>query len=83
MESNFGMVGLRERSINPDLNKYWILDYRIYDKNTDGKKKTDHALEMIEYWQIIHELHPERAPSTTILIDAGLHLQKDHAICCP
>jgi hypothetical protein len=34
--------------INPELNKYWILDYRIYDKNTDGKKKTDHALEMIQ-----------------------------------
>lgn len=62
--------------INPELNKYWILDYRIYDKNTDGKKKTDHALEMIEYWQIIHELHPERAPFTTILIDAGYTCKK-------
>ena len=37
--------------INPELNKYWILDYRIYDKATDGKKKTEHALEMIQYWQ--------------------------------
>lgn len=57
--------------INPELDKYWILDYRIYDKLTDGKKKTKHALEMIEYWQMISELHPQRAPFTTVLIDAG------------
>lgn len=62
--------------INPELNKYWILDYRIYDKNTDGKKKTDHALDMIGYWQIMHELHPERAPFTTVLIDAGYTCKK-------
>ena len=57
--------------INPELDKYWILDYRIYDKSTDGKKKTEHALEMIEYWQITSELHPDRAPFTTVLLDAG------------
>ena len=62
--------------INPELNKYWILDYRIYDKATDGKKKTEHALEMIQYWQTINELHPERAPFTTILIDAGYTCKK-------
>lgn len=62
--------------VNPELNKYWILDYRIYDKATDGKKKTEHALEMIEYWQTIHELHPERAPFTTVLIDAGYTSKK-------
>jgi hypothetical protein len=57
--------------INPELNKYWILDYRIYDKETDGKKKTTHALEMIQYWQTMDELHPGRLPFTTVLIDAG------------
>jgi hypothetical protein len=62
--------------INPELEQFWILDYRIYDKNTDGKKKTDHALEMIEYWQLIHELHPGRAPFTTVLIDAGYTCKK-------
>jgi hypothetical protein len=44
--------------IHPELNRYWILDYRIYDKATDGKKKTAHALEMIQYWQAMDELHP-------------------------
>ena len=62
--------------INPELDKYWILDYRIYDKATDGKKKTEHALEMIEYWQTINELHPKRAPFTTVLIDAGYTCKK-------
>jgi hypothetical protein len=62
--------------INPELNRYWILDYRIYDKATDGKKKTEHALEMIEYWQTMSELHPERAPFTTVLIDAGYTCKK-------
>lgn len=62
--------------INPELDRYWILDYRIYNKATDGKKKTDHALEMIEYWQTMHELHPDRAPFTTVLIDAGYTCKK-------
>lgn len=62
--------------INPELDTYWIIDYRIYDKATDGKKKTEHALEMIEYWQTVHELHPERAPFTTVLIDAGYTSKK-------
>jgi hypothetical protein len=62
--------------INPELDRYWILDYRIYDKRTDGKKKTEHALEMIEYWQTMSELHPERAPFTTVLIDAGYTSKK-------
>lgn len=62
--------------INPELDKYWILDYRIYDKATDGKKKTEHALEMIQYWQTMSELHPERAPFTTVLIDAGYTCKK-------
>ncbi len=60
--------------INPELYKYWILDYRIYDKANDGKKKTEHALEMIKYWQMINELHPNRAPFTTM--DAGYTCKK-------
>jgi hypothetical protein len=62
--------------INPELKRFWILDYRIYDKQTDGLKKTDQALEMIQYHQTMHELHPERAPFTTVLIDAGYTCKK-------
>lgn len=62
--------------INPELEQFWILDYRIYDKQTDGLKKTDQALEMIQYYQTMHELHPERLPWTTLLIDAGYTCKK-------
>jgi hypothetical protein len=31
---------------NPELNRTWLIDYRLYDPDTDGMKKTEHALEM-------------------------------------
>jgi hypothetical protein len=62
--------------INPELEQFWILDYRVYDKQTDGLKKTDQALEMIQYYQTMQELHPERVPFTTVLIDAGYTCKK-------
>lgn len=31
---------------NPDLDVTWLIDYRLYDPETDGLKKTDHAVEM-------------------------------------
>lgn len=62
--------------INPELEQFWILDYRVYDKARDGKKKTEQALEMIEYWQTMDELRPGRVPFTTLLIDAGYTCKK-------
>ena len=62
--------------INPELGQFWILDYRVYDKQTDGLKKTDQALEMIQYYQTMQELYSERAPFTTVLIDAGYTCKK-------
>lgn len=62
--------------VNPELNRYWVIDYRIYDKTTDNKKKTDHALELIGYYQTIAELHPDRLPFTTVLLDAGYTCKK-------
>jgi Transposase, Mutator family len=34
--------------VNPDLERYWLLDYRIYDPTQDGKSKIVHAREIIE-----------------------------------
>lgn len=34
--------------VNPKTGKYWIIDYRIYNKATDGKTKLDHAKEMLK-----------------------------------
>jgi len=33
--------------VNPDTGQYWILDYRIYDPDGDGKSKLDHVKEML------------------------------------
>jgi hypothetical protein len=33
--------------VNPELERYWLLDYRIYDPSRDGKSKIDHAQDMV------------------------------------
>ena len=33
---------------NPDMNEYWVVDYRMYDPPIDGKTKLDHMKEMLE-----------------------------------
>jgi hypothetical protein len=48
---------------NPDLDQYWILDYRIYDKSGDGKTKLDHILSMFD------QLILKEVPFTTVLMD--------------
>lgn len=34
--------------VNPTTKQYWTIDYRIYDKASDGKSKLDHAKEMLK-----------------------------------
>lgn len=34
--------------VNPHLNQFWIIDYRIYDPNGDGKTKLDHVQDMLQ-----------------------------------
>ena len=33
--------------VNPDSGQSWIVDYRIYDPDGDGKSKLDHVQEML------------------------------------
>ena len=33
--------------VNPALNQFWIIDYRLYDPDGDGKTKLDHVQEML------------------------------------
>lgn len=33
--------------VNPDTDQFWIIDYRIYDPDGDGKNKLDHMQEML------------------------------------
>lgn len=34
--------------VNPDLDQFWIIDYRIYDPAGDGKTKLEHVHDMLE-----------------------------------
>jgi hypothetical protein len=33
--------------VNPDLDQFWIIDYRLYDPEGDGKSKLDHLRDML------------------------------------
>jgi hypothetical protein len=32
---------------NPDVDRYWVIDFRIFDIECDGKSKIDHVIDMI------------------------------------
>jgi hypothetical protein len=34
--------------VNPDLDQFWVIDYRIYDPDHDGKIKLDHVRETLD-----------------------------------
>ncbi len=33
--------------VDPTTERFWLIDYRIFDPDTDGKTKLDHAREML------------------------------------
>lgn len=37
---------------NPETGQYWVLDFRVFDPDTDGKSKLDHVSDML---QLVHE----------------------------
>jgi hypothetical protein len=48
--------------VNPELDHFWIIDYRIYDPDGDGKTKLDHLQDMLanciyqkelEFWAVL------------------------------
>lgn len=48
--------------VNPKVDQFWIIDYRIYDPEGDGKTKLDHMREMLmncvyqkglEFWAVL------------------------------
>ena len=34
--------------VNPHSGKFWVIDYRLYDPDGDGKTKLDHVIEMFQ-----------------------------------
>ena len=51
--------------VNPDTEQFWVIDYRLFDPERDGKSKIDHLLDM---WQTI--LHVAQLPFRTVLMDS-------------
>ncbi|KOR28162.1 hypothetical protein TI04_11655 [Achromatium sp. WMS2] len=33
--------------VNPDTDEFWLIDFRFYDPDSDGKSKLDHVHEML------------------------------------
>ena len=46
--------------VNYKLGKFWVVDYRIYDPDRDGKTKIDHVTEMLQNL-VYHKLLPLQA----------------------
>ena len=50
---------------NPGCNKFWAIDYRIYDKDGDGQSKLDHLKSMLK-----NAIFSKKISFSTILMDA-------------
>lgn len=50
--------------VNPELDDFWILDYRIYDPEGDGKSKLAHLQEMLS-----HTVYQKQISFTAVLMD--------------
>jgi len=50
--------------VNPELDQFWLIDYRIYDPDGDGKTKLDHVQEMLS-----HTVYHKQLPFRAVLMD--------------
>ena len=50
--------------VNPELDRFWIIDYRIYAPETDGKTKIQHVREMLT-----HTVTHKQLAFQTVLMD--------------
>lgn len=51
--------------LNPETEQYWIIDYRIFDPDRDGKTKLDHVAQML-----LGIVHSKQLNFKTILMDS-------------
>jgi hypothetical protein len=50
--------------VNPALDQFWLIDYRIYDPDGDGKSKLDHVREML-----VNIVYQKQLPFEAVLMD--------------
>ena len=51
--------------INPQIDQFWIIDYRIYDPEGDGKTKLDHVQDML-----LNCIYQKQLPFWAVLMDS-------------
>lgn len=57
--------------VNPENEQFWVIDYRIYDPDSDGKTKLDHVSDMVSGLVTNKQL-----PFRTVLMDSWYATQK-------
>jgi hypothetical protein len=72
--------------VNPQIDQFWIIDYRIYDPDGDGKTKLDHVQDMLvncvyqkclDFWAVLMD-------TWYATKDVMLHIEKcDKIYYCP
>lgn len=50
--------------VNPETNQFWLIDYRLFAPDDDGKTKLDHVADMLA------QLAPRGIPYRTVLMDS-------------
>ena len=56
---------------NPQIERFWIIDYRIYNPESDEKSKIDHVAEMM-----IDAANKKKIPVKTVLMDSWYATQR-------
>ena len=51
--------------VNPDSGDHWLIDYRIYNPESDGKTKIDHLIDMLD-----HTITYKKLPFRYVLFDS-------------
>lgn len=57
--------------VNSNTSRFWVIDYRVYDPDGDGKSKLDQVLEMLESL-----LYQKMLPFSTVLMDSWYATKK-------
>ena len=50
--------------VNPETEQFWVIDFRIFDPDKDGKSKADHVCDMIK-----NAIFHKKIPFKTVLMD--------------
>ena len=51
--------------INPETQEYWVIDYRVFDPESDGKSKVEHVFDMLN-----NAVYSKELPFSTTLMDS-------------